>query len=496
MHEPFLSPRSGAPAVDIDHHPVDELLQIKIEEHDTFSRHLPPELISHIFTIYTETFNSSFDIKQPSTEHGPLVLGAVSKFWREVAFGTPQLWNTINIHVCFPSNNITPKIELTKQWLDRSGQLPLYLSLRIRTTNIKFESCLLGPLFSLIRNLALRWYLLALDISPKLYTTFIDDLTCAPRLHTLKLVDQKLLRGQFFLARTPSLKYLETSLIFFRTSPLNGEPSHISSPIASASMNFLKLFDLAGRLTNCRLRGINPDLQLYPIPTTPLTHSALKQLHLVPTEVYGWQVDDCLDLLVFPSLEYFRYECTSLSPFLLSSLISLVHRSQCQLTHFDLSGELLEVNANDLFPFFALPTLTHFKLEDLEDYGDGDEGIMTDKLLQKLTPIEGIRAGLLPCLQSLKFRGEQRFSWNCFADFIISRLMVDNSGSSNPITNKMDVGRNLPVYRRNGNSIRLVSFVARGFKQDIDLDTRARFNRARDAGVSIEIVDELLHKAL
>lgn len=498
MHEPCLSPRTGAATADIDHHPVDEVIELRQireinieEDHDAFSRHLPPELISHIFTIYTETFNSSFDIVRPSTERGPLLLGAVSKLWREVAFGTPQLWNTINIHIRLPSNNITAKIELTKHWLDRSGQLPLYLSLRIGTTDIELESRLLGPLFSLIRNLSPRWYLLVLDISPILYTTFIDDLTCAPRLHTLKLVDQMVQKGQFFLAQTPSLKYLEISLHYLSEIAIEwGNITRFQADCLGID-EFFETLRRAGRLTYCRLRGINADLQLYQIPTTPLTHSALKQLHLVPSEVYGWQMDDLFDLLVFPSLENFGYECTGLCRFPLNSLISLFDRSQCQLTHFDLSGDLSEVNANDLIPLIsALPTLTHFKLDERIHRSDEDEGIMTDKLLQKLTPIEGIRAGLLPCLQSLKFHGDQKFSWNCLAAFIIARLTEDNNGSNNSIADNMHVARNSPVFRRNKNSIRLVCLVVKVFEPLLDLDSFARLNLARNAGVSIEIKDE------
>src|SRR5437016_9133979 len=83
---------------------------------DPFNSHLPPEIISHIFAIYVAEFNSNLDLQCSSTEHGgPLLLGAVSKLWREVAFGTPQLWSTINIHILSLTNDITPKIELTKE---------------------------------------------------------------------------------------------------------------------------------------------------------------------------------------------------------------------------------------------------------------------------------------------------------------------------------------------------------------------------------------------
>jgi len=243
-------------------------------------------------------------------------------------------------------------------------------------------------------------------------------------------------------------------------------------------------------MTSCRSLSLEDDWGAYPIPTTPLIHSALKQLHLAPSDR---SQESLFDLLVFPSLEEFGCEYDRRDSFPLDRLKPLFTRSCCQLTHFGLlSGELLEDDVDDLISLFsALPTLTHLKLEDLTDRSFG--GTMTDKLLQKLTPIEGIQAELLPCLQSLEFRGRQKFSWNCLADFIIARLAEDSSGSNSPIA---DIDRNLSVLHRDKNSIRRVSFIVINCKPIIDLDIRAHFNHARDIGVSVEIVDEFLNKVL
>jgi len=219
MPEPCLSLRSGAATANINQHPV-QVREINIDEaHDTFSR-LPLELISHIFIIYTEDFNSSFDIVRsiPEPERGPLLLGAVSKLWREVAFGMPQLWNTINIQICLPSGPKmnTKIIELVQQWLDRSRQLLLYISVQVEAVGTKH---LWGPIFSLIRNCAPRWHTLVLDAPAKMYAVFLPGLTCAPRLHTLKLINMDLSGDQVHL-QTPSLQHLYISClrISLRTS--------------------------------------------------------------------------------------------------------------------------------------------------------------------------------------------------------------------------------------------------------------------------------------
>jgi len=496
MHEPRLSLKTGAATVNIDQHPVQvdgatESLRIREintnQDHDAFSPHLPPELISHIFTIYTENFNSSFDIHRPSAERGPLLLGAVSKLWREVAFGTPQLWNTININIqAWPFDKIKMKIELVKQWVDRSRQLPLHISFRAEDMSIWHAKGLWGPTFSLIRNCAPRWHTLVLDIRLLSYAAFLDGLTHAPPLHTLKLSSDS--SHDSFHLQTPSLKHLAIIDLPFSSIAVEwGNITHFEGNNLFIDQYFETL-RFARRLTSCKLHRLRNNLYLYPLPTIPLIHSALKRLHLPSVR----SLEDFIDLLVFPSLEKFQYKCEGIHSHLPKScLISLFNRSRCQLTHFGLlSGELLEADMDDLISlFFALPTLTHLKFEDLNFRCYENRGIMTDsRLLQKLMPIEGIQAGLLPCLQSLKFRGKQKFSWNCLADFIVARLTEDNNGSNSPIADKMAVNRNLPVFRH---SIRFISFIVRGCTQAIDLDTRAQFNRAREAGVSIEIVDEL-----
>ena len=108
---------------------LNKLLLIRMEvkerlnqHHDPFARHLPVEITSHIFAIYIEIFNSDFDLQNPIIKHGgPLLLGAVSKSWREIAFSMPNLWNTVNILI--PSTNHLP----TKVELIHRGQDPGHL---------------------------------------------------------------------------------------------------------------------------------------------------------------------------------------------------------------------------------------------------------------------------------------------------------------------------------------------------------------------------------
>ncbi|KAF8909254.1 hypothetical protein CPB84DRAFT_1843046 [Gymnopilus junonius] len=97
--------------------------------HDQLTLHLPVELISQIFTVFVHgsedpflhDYRSEFVKAQCSV---PFTLSAVCKSWRQIAFKTPPLWSTVNIYV-YSESKLSLQGELLRQWLNRSGQLPL-----------------------------------------------------------------------------------------------------------------------------------------------------------------------------------------------------------------------------------------------------------------------------------------------------------------------------------------------------------------------------------
>jgi len=474
---------------------VNKLLLIRTEvkerlnqHHDPFTRHLPMEITSNIFAIYTEIFNSDFDLNYATTTYGgPLLLGAVSKSWREIAFATPHLWNTVNVVI--PSIDKLPiTVELTKQWLDRSRQLPLYLSLVHRAfewdEQTEGEVVSLIPLFNILQNVAPRWYKLVLGIPPTLYTTFLGELTCAPALNTL-FVRGLFGGGQFFLPLTPSLKHLDvqSTLLLPDISIDWGNLTTLKYDWFSLDELF-EVLRLARVLESFTVHGLTENTGGYPIPIIPLTHSTLKRLYLGSgddAEIDPFQVETLLGLAVFPSLEQFGYGFASGSSFPIRAIQSLFNRSHCQLTHFDLSGDLEDITSDELISILSdLPTITHLKLEDrysrpLEDT------FMSDELLQSLTPIhhgEFTHTGrLLPRLESLEFLGYKTFSWTCLASLV-----------STP----SDVGPNPATISGKYSSIRRISFRVyfRGEMEFIDAHSAARFKGARDAGIEIVILNE------
>ncbi|KIM36477.1 hypothetical protein M413DRAFT_290777 [Hebeloma cylindrosporum] len=280
------------------------------QHHDRVTRRLPVEVVSYIFSIYTDDLNSAFDPRNPIVKPGPLLLGAVSRSWRRAAFSTPKLWNTISIQI-LSNDNLTTKVELTKEWLDRSRQLPLNLSLFYQTSDmVESEHDALAPLFSMLQSLSPRWSMLVLRIPPMLFPTFIGEVTCAPILQTLKLIDDSSGEGYFSL-NTPLLRHLDMQLsipiseIFIEWSTLTSvETDWVTT------RDFLDVLRFSETLESFRVSSLVKDQSHSPPTTISLTHSALRELHL---ETYGQgmlprsELVAMLNLVTFPSLEKFRY---------------------------------------------------------------------------------------------------------------------------------------------------------------------------------------------
>ena len=460
-----------------------ELKEHVNEHHDPLTRYLPVEITLHIFTIYTEDLNSAFDPRNSIIERGPLLLGAISKSWRRIAFSTPHLWNTVNIHI---SNDKLPmKVGLTKEWIDRSGQLPLHLSLIHEDSNVFYSNAVqseLIPLFKVLQNVSPRWCTLVLGISARLYTTFLGEVTSAATLETLKLIDESDDEGRFHLPHTPLLKHLDiqTSIPF---SSISIDWSTLTTVEANHIMmdEYFDVLRLSERLESFRLGDIIGQPE-YPLPVTPFNHSALRELYLENndvTMVHASEVVTMFNLSAFPSLEKFGYDSWSRTSFPNSAIPSIFNRSRCQLTHFDLRGDLRSGTADDLIAILSdLPTITHFKLED-KCSRRLDDALMSNKLLRRLTPIHRSALiptdRLLPRLESLKFMGHKAFSWGCLAS-VVSATTLDGSDPNLHDT---------PEKSSCGNSIRHISFsvyMVEGMER-IDIQSLARLQGAHRDGI-------------
>ncbi|KAL0573424.1 hypothetical protein V5O48_008546 [Marasmius crinis-equi] len=104
-------------------------------------------------------------------KNAPLLLTRICRSWREIALGTPRLWNNIHIHI--PSRNpkfpdpdgfrslIRGRIDGMKLWLNRSGSLPLTVSLSVGALLVRrsfdIDRVAVGELLEGLASYSRRW---------------------------------------------------------------------------------------------------------------------------------------------------------------------------------------------------------------------------------------------------------------------------------------------------------------------------------------------------
>ncbi|THU93087.1 hypothetical protein K435DRAFT_757724 [Dendrothele bispora CBS 962.96] len=128
---------------------------------------IPPEIIA-------ELFNHCLPSAHPPTRdlsEAPLLLTLVCKQWREIAFNTPCLWAALHIYI--PHSRVSDEEFMDrrkkgiKQWLERSGNLPISLSLTHQSgsdVQVYSEKTPLSSLMECLIEHSPRWKDLILNV--------------------------------------------------------------------------------------------------------------------------------------------------------------------------------------------------------------------------------------------------------------------------------------------------------------------------------------------
>ncbi|KAF9471021.1 hypothetical protein BDN70DRAFT_939246 [Pholiota conissans] len=109
--------------------PKRQALNTKINGvHDALGSRLPMEIVMKIFKEFLSDYKEqyldpSISMKKQTTA---LLLGGVCRGWRLIAWSSPQLWDTICVNLY---NGNLHLVQLVREWLDRSGSLPLYINI-------------------------------------------------------------------------------------------------------------------------------------------------------------------------------------------------------------------------------------------------------------------------------------------------------------------------------------------------------------------------------
>ncbi|KAF8961082.1 hypothetical protein BDZ97DRAFT_1256023 [Flammula alnicola] len=479
---------------------VEKQLTLKIEvnhHHNPLVHRFPSEITSHIFTLYVESINDRLEFEQPSNKADrspPLLLASVCRTWREIALKTPRLWASANIFL-YKSDLRGSQAELVKQWLDRSGQLPLSISLTMDLPDhcqVQEES--FSRLFDVVRQYSHRWHSLTLYSDIRYNRYIIGDLIHAPMLETIRLLSEDYSIGTtFHLPQTPSLRHFEingsisVSNVVVQWDNLTYFEGYSNSPD-----ELLTILYAAQRLVTGKFHGLKDiSNEEFPKSAAHATHPSLKHLYVSS----AWGLDNrhlfgLFNILDFPSLESFVFDSTLSPYFPKDELISLFTRSQSPLVSLDIRVPANDLDLIDLLE--KLPGITHLSISSIPHSADP----MTDKFLNHLAaelPVTEVPLGFLPRLEILHFTGIQNFAWSSLLGILegaVQDVGIQHPYLDSPIDNTTPAG----VKRKR--RLRCMRLTFTGNRKSlntrpddyIDKDVLLSLMRIREAGVNVEIL--------
>jgi len=344
------------------------------EVHDPFIHKFPPEIGSHIFRLCFPTLDfEDFHLWDKAAAFtGVLRLGAVCQKWRQLAWATPSLWDTI--YLDFPTWMKVPLVQwlpgLLREWLSRSGMRPLTIFFRYSGCPDEIddyppydEFSDESTVFSLgsaaesvieIMNLhSGQWRNLHLDVGPYVPRGFCGSMQ-PNQLRSLELGLDSSSGGSDTPKFVMKSKPFPTQLKLIRFSPT-------SIDIGWDKITRAILCNLYGDECLEVLRRIPALEYCFASPWSEATGEFGTTIHPhLRSLVTSSRGTTFLDAINVPSLKKWNHN-TEGAPLPVAAMLSLLQRSGCCLKRLNLQNILAPPdNLSDLFQ--AMPSLERLQL--------------------------------------------------------------------------------------------------------------------------------------
>ncbi|CAA7270682.1 unnamed protein product [Cyclocybe aegerita] len=392
---------------------VAEKVAIKVElnmAHDPVTGKLPVEVTVRVFSVAMSDWGRLPTPLYEGISRVPLLFGAVSRRWREIAWSTPSLWTEVDI--CISSTRVTTQMDLLKEWLERSGQLPLLIGLCCSQRCSEIDSIYFtNKAIDILNQHSARWKDLILDIPVQCIRRLGGDVESGSRLTDIAIYpspeqsqpDRHLTKLHLPNA-TP--RNVTCADLTFRGLEINwAKVTKVDLKLLFVD-ECLQLFRVAPQLMDCIIGGIVPGSDTYPIPSRLLVLNSLKRLSISFDNVTPSML---LSHIQTPFLEDVIY-C---GPDLIG-LKSLIIRSSCPLSSLSFSF----IGAQSPEVVDLLRNTARLKDLDLEYCHLTDEFFDLLATTASLPP-GGLGEGFLPLLTQLKISNPTiDFSWNAFASML------------------------------------------------------------------------------
>ncbi|KAF9477802.1 hypothetical protein BDN70DRAFT_880741 [Pholiota conissans] len=418
------------------------ILRQRNNAHDSLTSDLPVEVVCRIFASvlpidasgnFTLCLNrptppsslKKFRQRRASTQARgpirmitPLSLGAVSTAWRTIAWAAPELWNSISVSM-FPANECY--IATVRDWLGRSGKLPLYISINFfgrSPYDLDYKGAK-SLLYDTLAQYVDRWFHLTLGTHGNWLPDFVfSNLHQAVMLQTLKFDSENsraiLYDANINLAFNPSLRTISTFRIIPFRNLINVKWENLTHLDTSylTLHDFFDLFSKAIFLTHFSMLKINPyaddedgledededDSATFVAPQAIIKHGHLRYLSI---QSWSPSTDVALTWMALPALQHLSINKRS------ETILTLLDRSPgpCPLKTLELNLQNLGDHNNELemvdflFEIASLETLT---IRDL-DYINNTHGRQDiHPLLVELQNNVWTEDGWPQCLPSLR----------------------------------------------------------------------------------------------
>jgi len=384
------------------------------------AQRLPVEIMDRIFA-----FTQLVDLL------GPWFLGAVCRSWRTIAWSSPELWTYLYIQLGCLKKRRPLIIDITSQWLARSGTLPL----SVQIEGSRWDDNLtdgLSPLFDLLGEYVGRCQVLILN------GVKVDDITRVFNKidnQTFREIDSNLEHMELVFPNTTQFERrrneLEPHLLdlsrYDRLSKVELAgvfPSHFRtnwSKLTEASLwlnshlvleEFIGLLEAAPRLVRCKVRGLGGYAgQGFPRfhSSHRLVHKHLDYLRLVIDYQYPRTIETLFSAITLPSLTDLDLKSFGDDLYFSGNVMtSFIERSGCVLR--GLRADFCPINSENEEDFNrflqASPHITTLGLLSVTDCFFNRLAIRPEDCGDDLP--------FLPSLGEFQYLGGRTFSWQAF----------------------------------------------------------------------------------
>ena len=382
---------------------------------------IPSEILIEIFRIACQPVKNDYRANKSVT---PFFIGSICSRWRDVAWSTPLLWNTILLHV---SRKYDGQVQLLGDRLLNAKSAPL--SIRLILDEDEDEDDILCAFEAIMRTLITRsnyWLTFDSDLLPQCHHVLknIDfPMLTSVSLQSTNIISTPNISGMFLTAP----KLVDVSLIHYNPKVLlPWEQVRRLRIELSSGTECLEALRQSPNLQECHIECIHSTVSFI---SKTIIHTQLKVLDVMSSSRDASV--SLFDSISLPSLSNLRIRCNGTNR-LLSSITSLVIRSSCNLERFTI--EFTFDDADLISCLEAIPSLTHL---DLIYHDLGLEGLdvgLTKHLVASLDPLSNSSQLLLPNLQYFKYQGPVLCDCRTILDMLAHRWhLSDDDGTSQSI---------------------------------------------------------------